>query len=383
MMGHNDYYDTLGLQKGATADEIKSAYRKMAMQYHPDRNPDNVEAEGKFKEAAEAYEVLSDPDKRSRYNQFGHAGMRGGQDYHQYSNINDIFSAFGDIFGQSMFGDMFGKQQRGGRRRSQREPGADLRVRMPLSLEEVATGVERTIKLRHWKSCNSCGGTGAKEGSGYSTCSKCEGAGEIRQVSKSVFGQFINIAPCASCGGTGAIIRDQCAECDGEGRVEGETTVKVTIPAGVHTGNYLTVTGKGHAGRRGGEAGDAIVVIEESEHDVFERDEDNVYIHLVVDFPTATLGGETTIQTLFGESVLKIEAGTQPGSVLRMKGKGIPHLNAKGSGDQLVRFNVFIPTKLSSKEKSVLNELKDSEHFAPKDQKAESHFFQRIKEAFS
>jgi len=382
-MSQHDYYQVLGVQKSASADEIKSAYRKMAMQYHPDRNPDNADAESKFKEAAEAYEVLSDTDKRARFDQHGHAGLRGGQDYHQYSNINDIFSAFGDIFGQSIFGDMFGQQQRGGRRRSQREPGADLRVRMPLTLEEIAAGVERTIKLRHWKSCTSCSGTGAKDASGYSTCSSCEGTGELRQVSRSVFGQFINIAPCTSCGGTGEIIKSPCETCEGEGRVEGETTVKVTIPAGVHTGNYLTVTGKGHAGRRGGESGDAVVVIEEAEHVVFERDEDNVYISLVVDFPTASLGGDATVPTLFGESVLKIEPGTQPGSTLRMKGKGIPHLNSKGSGDQFIRFNVYVPTKLSSKEKLVLKDLKDSEHFTPKDQGDGSHFFDKIKEAFS
>ncbi|MBK7032313.1 MAG: molecular chaperone DnaJ [Ignavibacteria bacterium] len=382
-MTERDYYEILGVGKSASADEIKSAYRKMAMQFHPDRNPDDPSAEGKFKEAAEAYEVLSDQNKRARYDQYGHAGMRGGQDYHQYSNINDIFSAFGDIFGQSIFGDMFGQQQRGGRKRSQREPGADLRVRMPLSLEDIATGVERTIKLRHWKACGTCSGSGAKEGSGFSTCTVCEGSGELRQVSRSVFGQFINIAPCTTCGGTGEILKDRCDTCEGEGRVEGETTVKVTIPAGVHTGNYLTVTGKRHAGRRGGESGDAIVVIEETEHEVFERDEDDVYMDVVVDFSTAALGGEVNVQTLFGESSLKIEPGTQPGAVLRMKGKGIPHLNARGSGDQLVRFNVHVPTKLSSKEKSVLKDLATSDHFKPKDQRVESHFFDKIKEAFS
>ncbi len=382
-MSDRDYYEILGVGKSADNDAIKSAYRKLAMQFHPDRNPDNPDAENKFKEAAEAYEVLSDSGKRARYDQYGHAGMRGGQDYHQYSNINDIFSAFGDIFGQSVFGDMFGQQQRGGRKRSQREPGADLRVRMPLALEDIASGVERTIKLRHWKSCSTCTGTGAKTGSGYSTCTTCDGTGEIRQVSRSVFGQFINIAPCATCGGTGETLRDHCETCEGEGRVEGETTVKVTIPAGVHTGNYLTVTGKGHAGRRGGEAGDAIVVVEETEHDVFEREDDDVYVDLVVDFPTAALGGEVTVPTLYGESALKIEPGTQPGSILKMKGKGIPHLNARGTGDQLVRFSIHVPTKLNSKEKTVLKELAASEHFKPRDQRGESHFFDKIKEAFS
>lgn len=382
-MSQRDYYEILGVSRSASADEIKSAYRKLAMQYHPDRNPDNAEAEAMFKEAAEAYEVLSNPEKRSRYDQFGHAGMRGGQDYHQYSNINDIFSAFGDIFGQSIFGDMFGQQRSGNRRRTHKEPGADLKVRMPLSLEDIAAGVERTIKLRHWKSCSTCSGAGTKEGSGMSSCQTCQGTGELRQVSRSVFGQFINVAPCAQCSGTGEILKDPCDTCHGEGRVEGETTVKVTIPAGVHTGNYLTVTGKGHAGRRGGEAGDAIVVIEEQEHDAFERDDDDVYIDVMSDFITATLGGDITVQTLFGESVLTVEPGTQPGSTLRMKGKGIPHLNSKGSGDQYVRFNIYVPTKLSSKEKETLKELGKSEHFAPKDQRRRSDVFEKIKGAFS
>jgi molecular chaperone DnaJ len=382
-MSQRDYYEILGVPRSAPADEIKSAYRKLAMQYHPDRNPDNAEAESMFKEAAEAYEVLSNPEKRSRYDQFGHAGMRGGQDYHQYSNINDIFSAFGDIFGQSIFGDMFGQQRSGGRRRTHKEPGADLKVRMPLSLEDIAAGVERTIKLRHWKSCSTCSGAGTKEGSGMSTCQTCQGTGELRQVSRSVFGQFINVAPCAQCSGTGEILKDPCDPCHGEGRVEGETTVKVTIPAGVHTGNYLTVTGKGHAGRRGGEAGDAIVVIEEQEHDVFEREDDDVYIDVMSDFVTASLGGDITVRTLFGESVLTIEPGTQPGATLRMKGKGIPHLNSKGSGDQYVRFSIYVPTKLSSKEKETLKELGKSEHFSPKDQRRRSDVFEKIKGAFS
>lgn len=382
-MSQRDYYDILGISKTADAADIKSAYRKLAMKYHPDKNPGNAQAEDQFKEAAEAYEVLSDPSKRQRYDQFGSAGLKGGQDYHQYSNINDIFSAFGDIFGGGIFGEMFGQQQRSGQKRSRQEPGSDLRIRMPLTLEEIASGVERTIKIRHWKSCTTCSGTGAKDGSGYEKCQPCNGTGELRQVSRSVFGQFINIAPCTSCSGTGEIIRDQCTTCQGEGRIEGETTSKVTIPAGVHTGNYLTVTGKGHAGRRGGSSGDAVVVVEELEHKVFERDEDNVYIDLVVDFPTAALGGEVDVPTLFGEAVLSVDPGTQPGAVLRMKGKGIPHLNARGAGDQLVRFNVYVPQKLSSKERAVLKDLAGTEHFSPKDEKSGSPIFHKIREAFS
>jgi len=382
-MSQRDFYEVLGVSRTASPDEVKSAYRKLAMQYHPDRNPDNADAEAKFKEAAAAYDVLGDADKRARYDQFGHAGMGGQQGFHEYSNVNDIFSAFGDIFGQTIFGDMFGGQQRGSRQRSRKEQGADLRVRMPMTLEEIATGIEKTIKLRHWKACGTCSGSGAQGSAGYSTCSSCGGSGEVRQVSLSVFGQFINIAPCTSCSGTGEVLQDKCGTCSGEGRVEGETTVKVTIPAGVRTGNYIPLTGKGHAGRRGGQAGDAMVVIEEQEHELFEREEDDVHMRHTVDFPTAALGGEVTVPTLGGQAVLTIEPGTQPGSVLRMKGNGIPHVNQRGSGDQLVHIDIYVPTKLSSEERSALKKLAGSKHFSPTDHKSSSGFFQRMKEAIT
>ncbi|RPI65303.1 MAG: molecular chaperone DnaJ, partial [Ignavibacteriae bacterium] len=256
-MAQRDYYEVLGLGRGATEQEIKSSYRKMAMQFHPDRNPDDPTAEEKFKEAAEAYDVLSNPDKRARYDQYGHAGVNGGPGggAHHFTDINDIFSAFGDIFGGSVFGDMFGGGQRRGGRRQRGEAGSDLRIRMPLTLEEIASGVEKTIKLRHQKACTTCNGSGAAEGSNYDTCGSCQGSGEVRQVSRSVFGQFVSVAPCAACSGTGEVLTAMCEPCHGEGRVEGESNVKVTIPAGVHTGNYLTVTGKGNAGRRGGPSG--------------------------------------------------------------------------------------------------------------------------------
>lgn len=352
------------------------------MKYHPDRNPDDAQAEANFKEAAAAYDILSDSDKRARYDQYGHAGMGGQQGYHEYTNVNDIFSAFGDIFGQSIFGDMFGGGQRGGRQRSRKEQGADLRVRMPLTLEEIATGIEKTIKIRHWKSCNSCSGSGAKGSAGYAKCSACGGSGEVRQVSRSVFGQFINIAPCAACSGQGEILQDKCDACSGEGRTEGETTVKVTIPAGVRTGNYIPLTGKGHAGRRGGESGDAMVVIEEQEHDVFEREDDDVHMRQTIDFPTAALGGQIEVPTLGGTASLTIDPGTQPGSILRMKGKGIPHVHQRGAGDQLVHVDIYVPTKLSSEERSALKRLSGSKHFIAPDQRESGDFFQKVKEAF-
>lgn len=387
-MTNNDYYDILGVPRTATAEEIKAAYRKQAMQYHPDRNPDDPAAEERFKEAAEAYEVLSDQDKRARYDRFGHAGVKGGQDFHNFTNVNDIFSAFSDIFGAggggSIFDAFFGGQGgRGGQRRSMSEPGADLRVRMPLTLEEIATGVEKTIKLRHWRTCEDCHGYGSKAGSSAMTCPQCDGSGELRQVSRSMFGQFVNISACGMCAGTGQVIKDPCPTCEGDGRVEGETTVKVTIPPGVRTGNYLTVSGKGHAGRRGGETGDAIVVVEEQEHERFERSEDDVYLDVTSDFPTAALGGEIEVPTLTGTAVLSIEAGTQPGTVLRMRGKGIPHLHGKGVGDQLVRFNVYVPTSLNAKEKAIIADLAKSDHFKPSAKSSAKDFFQRVKEAFS
>ena len=376
-----DYYEVLGLERSASESDIKSAYRKMAVKFHPDKNPDDPQAEERFKEAAEAYGVLSNPDKRARYDQFGHAGVNSGPQAQGFTDINDIFSAFGDIFGQSGFGDIFGQQQRGGRGRRQRgEAGADLRVRLPLTLEEIATGIDKTIKLKHMKSCGTCSGSGAAEGSSYDTCTTCGGAGEVRQVSRSVFGQFVNISTCGTCGGSGETLATPCGTCNGEGREHGESTVKVTIPAGVRTGNYLSVTGKGHAGRRGGPAGDAVVVVEEIEHEHFEREEDDVFTHVVVDFPTAALGGEVEVPTLEGTSILKIDSGTQPGTNLRMKGKGIPHLNSKGKGDQIVRFNVFVPTNLSSEEKKLLKGLAGTKHFTPSEDKG---FFSRMKEAFS
>jgi molecular chaperone DnaJ len=250
-------------------------------------------------------------------------------------------------------------------------------------LEEIAEGVEKTIKIRHYRACGTCSGSGAGSDGGYSACSACQGSGEVRQVSRSVFGQFINIAPCAQCSGSGEILRDRCKTCEGEGRVDGESSVKVTIPAGVRTGNYLSVTGKGHAGRRGGQAGDAIVVVEEAEHDVFERHEDDVVMQMSIDVPTAALGGTVEVPTLTGTAELDIEPGTQPGATLRLKGKGIPHLNSRGRGDQLVEINVFIPKKLSSDERKVLESLKGSKNFTTRDNSSASSFFNKFKEALS
>jgi molecular chaperone DnaJ len=388
MAQKRDYYEVLGVQKGANKDEVKSAYRKLALQYHPDKNPDDTSAEEKFKEATEAYEVLSDEDKRKRYDRYGHEGVRGG-DYHQYSNVNDIFSQFGDIFAGTGFEDLFGfggGRRSGGSRRHKGEPGSDLKVRLPLTLEEIALGVEKTIRVKRWKPCDTCSSTGAKPGTGYTVCSTCNGSGEIRQVSRSMFGQFVNVSACPTCGGMGQIIKDPCTKCSGEGRTRGETTIKVNVPAGVGEGNYISIKGQGNAGRRGGDAGNVIVVIEEKQHEYFIRDGVNIYYDLTISFPDAALGGEVEVPTLDGRQVIMIEPGTQPGTTIPLKEKGIPRLNSYGRGDQIVRVGVYIPQKLSSKEKVTLKELAKSPNIAPRSSGGENNsrdFFDKVREVFS
>lgn len=385
-MSKRDYYEILGVSKGASKEDIKASYRKLAMKYHPDRNPGDKEAEDKFKEATEAYEILSDETKRQRYDQFGHEGIRT-NDFHSYQNVNDIFSAFSDLFGGrggSIFDDFFGG--RGGQQRSMGEPGSDLKVRLPLTLEEIATGVEKTIKVKRWKSCDTCNGGGAQPGTGYVSCPSCQGSGEIRQVSRSMFGQFVNVSLCPTCSGSGKVVKEPCTSCNGEGRSRGETTIKVNVPPGVSEGNYIPIRGQGNAGRRGGQPGDVIVVIEEKEHEYFIRDGNNIVYDLLISFPDAALGGEVEIPTLESTATLTIEPGTQPGTLLRLREKGIPHLNGISKGDQIVRVNVFIPTKLSSKEKNTIKELSKSPNIVPKPNdkgKDSKDFFSKVREVFS
>lgn len=393
-MSKRDYYEILGVGRDAGVDEIKSSYRKLAMKHHPDRNPGDKQAEEAFKEATEAFEVLSDDAKRERYNRHGHDGLRGGQDFHQYSNVNDIFSMFGDLFGSNAFGDFFGTAGRRGPA-SAGEQGAELRVRLPLTLEEIAAGTEKTLNMKQFVICEPCGGKGATSASGYSQCHVCRGAGEIRQISRSVFGQFVNIAPCANCGGTGQIVKDPCKTCSGEGRVKGESKVEVKIPGGVISGNYIPFRGRGNAGRRGGAPGDIIVVIEEQEHPYFQRHEDDIVFDLDVSFSEAALGATLEVPTLWGETMVTIEPGTQPGTLIRLREKGVKHLNSIGKGDQHVRVNVFVPTSLSSKEKAILKELAVSENLAPareepwkngqsgKKESDDKGFFDQIRKAFS
>ena len=363
-MDKRDYYEVLGVERNASKDEIKKAYRKMAMKYHPDRNPDDKSAEEKFKEAAEAYEILSDDQKRAKYDKFGHSGLRGGQDFHSYNNVNDIFSHFSDIFGgafggSSIFDDFFGGGTRArGRQRSYTgSPGADLKISLKLTLEEIAAGTTKKLKIKKFQKCTTCGGTGAKNQSSFKTCGICNGSGEIRQVSRSLFGQFVNISTCHNCNGSGKIISEKCSSCGGDGRIQGEQTIKINVPAGVMDNSYMTLRNEGHAGKNGGPSGDIIVIFEEIPHEFFIRDGDNIVYDLNISFPEAVLGTEVEIPTLNGRAKLKIESGIQHGKFLKMRDKGIQHLNSHGAGDQLVRVNIHVPKKVSSKEKEMLKEL--------------------------
>lgn len=376
-----DYYEILEVPRTASEDEIKKAYRKKAMQFHPDRNPGDKDAEEKFKEAAEAYEVLSAPDKRRRYDQYGHEGLRG-QDFSGFTDINDIFSHFGDIFGSAFGGGIF-DEVFGGRSRQRRgpgTPGSNLKVQIELSLEDIAAGVEKTIKIRKYVACETCQGRGAKSESDFHTCPACHGAGELRQVSRSLFGQFVNVVPCTNCGGEGRIIREQCPDCGGEGRVQGEATIRVTIPAGVNEGHYIPMRGAANAGRRGGDAGDLVVYIKELPHEEFDRVDDDVHFHLVLNYADLVLGAEVEVPTLTGTARLKVPAGTPSGQILRMRDKGIPHVQRNGRGDQLVHVHVYVPTKVSGKEKDLLKTMKSLEGFSPSEE--EKGVIDKIRDLF-
>lgn len=364
-MSKRDYYEVLGVSKNASNDELKKAYRKLAMKYHPDKNPGDKAAEENFKEAAEAYEVLSNAEKKAKYDRFGHSGLRGGQDFHSYQNVNDIFSHFSDIFGggfggggSSIFDDLFsGGSSSRSRQQYSGTPGSDLKITIKVTLEEIATGTNKTIKLKKYDKCSDCSGTGANSSSGFKSCSVCNGSGEVREVSKSIFGQFVNISVCNNCKGTGKIISDPCRKCSGDGRLYNESKIKVKVPPGVTSNSYMTMRGEGNAGKNGGPSGDVIVVFQEIEHPYFTREGDDLIYDLFLTYPEIVLGTTVEIPTITGRANLKIEAGTQHGKFLKMRGKGIQHLNQHGFGDQLVRINIHVPTKVNSKEKDLLNEL--------------------------
>ena len=375
-MSDKDYYEVLGISKSATQDEIKSAYRKLAMQYHPDRNPNDPTAEDKFKEASVAYDVLSDQTKRQRYDQFGHAGVNGmGGGYSDFTNINDIFSHFSDIFGGG-FGDIFGNSSRkGGRRRNTGERGSDIKIRLPLTIEEIAFGVNKTIKIKRLVHCSACKGSGAKDGSSKVTCQNCGGTGEVRNVSRSMFGQFVNIQICPTCAGMGEVVKEKCPECGGDGRIPFEDTFEVNIPSGVEENNYIPLHGKGNAGRNGGIEGDLLVVITEKEHEKFKRMGDNVLYTLDVTFPDLVLGSEFEIQTLDGLTKVKVDAGSQPNDTIKLKDKGIRSLNSSRRGEFVILLNLLIPRKINPREKELIAELSQQENFSDRNLKKSKGFF--------
>ncbi len=380
-MAKRDYYEVLGLSKGVARDDIKKAYRKIAMKYHPDKNPGDKEAESRFKEAAEAYSVLNDDQKKAHYDQFGHApeGGMGGNPFEGFSgggfgvDLSDALRIFMEGFGGGGgLGDIFGG---GSARNRGRARGSDLKVKLLLTLEEIATGVTKKLKVKRFENCSDCGGSGAQKGTGKTNCSVCHGRGEVQQVSRSMFGQFVNIQPCTNCDGTGEVIANPCRTCRGDGRIRKESVVSAKIPAGVHAGNYMTLRGEGNAARRNGQQGDLIVLIDEKEHDLFIRDEDNIYLELVIDMAQAVMGTEIEIPTLTGKVNLKIPAGSQSGKILRLRGKGIPRLNSNMLGDQMVKIQIQTPTKPSKHEREIYKRLAD--HYG--DQRKDKSVFRKIK----
>lgn len=379
-MSKKDYYEVLGVEKKATEAEIKKAYRQHALKYHPDKNPDNKAAEEKFKEAAEAYEILSNPEKKSRYDQFGHAGLGGAAGGGGYSgmSMDDIFSQFGDIFGGAFGG--FG----GGRQRSTRRVnhGTNLRVKVKLNLEEISTGVEKKIKVSKFIPCSACNGSGAKGGSSYSSCSTCHGSGHVTRVTNTFLGQMQTSSTCPSCGGEGQIITDKCNTCFGNGIVKGEEIISLNIPAGVAEGMQLSVGGKGNAAARGGISGDLIVVIEEIEHPDLKRDGNNLLYDHFISFPEAAIGTSIEVPTIEGKARIKIEPGTQAGKVLRLKNKGLPGINSHSRGDILININVWTPRNLSKEEKAMLDKLQQSPNFKPSPTQKDKNFFDRMREYF-
>lgn len=381
-----DYYEILGVSKSATGDELKKAYRKVAMQYHPDRNPGDKAAEEKFKEAAEAYEVLSDADKRAKYDRFGHQAFapgQGGFGSGHATNMEDIFSQFGDIFGDDIFGSFFGGGRRSGGGRARGTRGSNLRVKLKLTFEEAAKGVTKTIKVKKYVSCNTCGGSGAKDKGSVQTCNTCGGSGQVRKVTNTFLGQMQTVTTCPACNGEGTTITAKCGSCKGEGRVYGEEMVTVDIPAGVQEGMQLSMSGKGNAGERGGAPGDLIILIEEEAHKELQRDGLNVAYELHISFPDAVFGTQVEVPTIDGRAKIKIPAGTQSGKIFRLKGKGFPDVNGYSRGDQLVNVNVWTPQNLTTEEKSMLEKLNGSPNFKPQPGKSEKSFFDRVKEVFS
>lgn len=380
-----DYYEILGVDKGADKTTIKKAYRKVAMKYHPDKNPDNKEAEEKFKEAAEAYEVLSDEDKKARYDRYGHAGVGGNSGgFSGGMNMDDIFSQFGDIFGDggSPFESFFGGRS-SGRTRSRGQKGSNIRIKLGLTLEEIQTGVTKKVKVNKQNTCTSCNGSGAKDTTSVKVCSTCEGGGYVRQVRSTFLGQMQTTTACPSCSGSGKQITATCKSCKGEGREMDKTEIEIEIPAGVQEGMQLSMRAKGNAGKNGGPSGDLLIVIEEKQHEKFSRDGQNVIYDLFLNFADAALGTKVEVPTLDGKVKIKVPAGTPAGKIFRLKDKGLPSVQAYGTGDQLINVNIWTPKKLTSEEKNMLEKMRDMENFQPQIGAGEKGFFERMKDYFT
>ncbi|MBC7614893.1 MAG: molecular chaperone DnaJ [Pedobacter sp.] len=390
-MSKRDFYDILGVAKNASAEEIKKAYRKLAIKYHPDKNPDDKAAEDKFKEAAEAYEVLSSPEKKQRYDQYGHAGVGGAAGGGGYGsggmNMEDIFSQFGDIFGGggsggsgSPFDSFFGGQSRSSGRRVTK--GSNLRIKVKLTLEEIANGTEKKIKVNKQIACKTCDGSGAKDKSSVSTCNTCGGSGAVRRVTNTILGQMQTTATCPTCHGSGQQITAKCNACHGEGSVRGEETININIPAGVSDGMQLSMAGKGNAAPNGGIPGDLIILIEELPHETLKREGNNIVYDLHVSIVDAALGFSAEVPTIDGKAKIKIEPGTQSGKLLRLKGKGIPEINSYHRGDEIIHVNIWTPKVLNAEERGILEKLRESPNFKPQPGKNDKSFFDKMKEYF-
>ena len=388
-MAKRDYYEILGVGKGSSADEIKKSYRKVAMQYHPDRNPGDKAAEEKFKEAAEAYEILSDADKKAQYDRYGHAGVsgngRGGGFQGGGMNMEDIFSQFGDVFGDDLFGSFFGGgsgRQRGGQR-SRGVRGSNLRVKLKLTYEEIAKGVTKNIKVKKYVFCSTCGGSGAKDSGSVQNCSTCGGSGQVRKVQNTFLGQMQTVTTCPTCNGEGTTVTAKCGACRGEGRVYADENISIEIPAGVQEGMQLTLSGKGNAGERGGMQGDLIILIEEEQHKDLQREGLNVAYELYLSFSDVVFGTQVEVPTIDGRAKIKIPAGTQSGKIFRLKGKGFPAVNSYEKGDQLIHVSVWTPQNLTAEEKALMEKLGHSPNLKPQPDKNDKGFFDKIKDMFS
>ncbi len=389
-MAKRDYYEILGVGRDADEAALKKAYRKVAMQYHPDRNQGNKDAEEKFKEAAEAYEVLTDADKRARYDRFGHAGVEnmgggGGGFSGGGMNMEDIFAQFGDIFGDggspfdSFFGGGGGGRAQG---RSQGQKGSNLRVKLSLNLAEIANGVTKKIKVKKQISCTTCNGSGAKDKNAITTCGTCKGSGYVRQVKQTFLGTMQTTTACPTCHGSGQSISAFCSSCKGEGRIMGEETIELNIPAGVEVGMQLSLRGKGNAGMRGGPNGDLLITIEEEPHESLHREGNNIIFDLYINFADAALGTTCEVPTIDGLVKIKVPAGTQSGKIFRLKDKGLPGVQSHGRGDQLVHVNVWTPKKLTDEEKRLMEQIKAMPNFEPQPGKGERTFFDRMRDYF-